>query len=80
MLGWVVWEGKIYMIHIGFITDFFWVNVDAKKCDSCCKFKVSALGVGCWGWVIEGCKMHMIRIDFVTDLMWVKFDAKKCDS
>ena len=29
--GWVVWEGKIYMTRIGFVTDFLGVKVDAKK-------------------------------------------------
>ena len=33
-LGWVVWEGKMHMIRIGFVTDFLWVKFDAKKCDS----------------------------------------------
>ena len=22
-LGWVVWEGKIYMMRVGFVTDFY---------------------------------------------------------
>ena len=47
-LGWVVWEGKMHMIRIGFVTDFYGsMLTQKKKCDPRGNFKVFVLGVRC---------------------------------
>ena len=65
--GWVVWEGKMHMKRIDFVTDFLWVKFDAKKWQSWGKFKVFVLGVGCWGVLVEGGEIQKMRISFITD-------------
>ena len=84
-LGWVVWEGKIYMIRIGFVTDFYGSMLTLKSAilvvnsrflhTQCVTFQIP-----------ENCevtrpgKMHVITIDFVTFFFGSKLTLKieKC--
>ena len=50
-LGWVVWKGKMHMMRIGFITDFYGLMLTLKSAiiEVNSRFLCSVLGVGrCW--------------------------------
>ena len=50
-LGWVVWEGKIYMIRVGFVTDFYgsMLTLKSETLEVDSRLLCSVLGVGlCW--------------------------------
>ena len=50
-LGWVVWKGKMHVIRIGFVTDFYGSLLTLKSAilevNSRFLFKVLGVG-GCW--------------------------------
>ena len=62
----VVLEGKMHLIRIGFVTDFYGSTLTLKSAILELNPRFFLLRVWCRDWLVKGGKKYLIRFDFFT--------------